>query len=207
MCVPGYNDEDIISFCHLTDRNVLLAAAMFLMWELSTPCVYVRWFLYNLGKHDTKAYIINGLAMLATFFFARNVLGLSECYSSVLSLPWHQALKHVRHCLPKSLTETRDMQLTYRGRVYILLLVCALLPRACICSFSRVLSMETDLSWSVGCSHVHQFLPGHVCRLEASTWRHFSLHAVGVSRGQCHDELTECHVVLQDGQGCSQDLL
>lgn len=49
---------------------------MFLMWEISTPCVYVRWFLYNLGKHDTKAYIVNGLLMLATFFCCRNLLGL-----------------------------------------------------------------------------------------------------------------------------------
>lgn len=58
---------------------------MFLMWELSTPCVYVRWFLYHLGKHDTKAYLINGLTMMATFFFCRNVLGLCES-------PWRPSI-------------------------------------------------------------------------------------------------------------------
>ena len=49
---------------------------MFLMWEVSTPCVHLRWLLYHVGKHHTRLYIINGLAMLATFFCCRNVLGL-----------------------------------------------------------------------------------------------------------------------------------
>ena len=49
---------------------------MFLMWEVSTPCVYARWFLAHVGRHNTRLYIANGLAMLATFFVARNCLGL-----------------------------------------------------------------------------------------------------------------------------------
>ena len=52
-----------------------LAAALFLMWELSTPFVYARWFLYNLDLANTRLYIINGLAMLTSFFCARNLLG------------------------------------------------------------------------------------------------------------------------------------
>ncbi|KAK9804464.1 hypothetical protein WJX73_004397 [Symbiochloris irregularis] len=50
-------------------------AAMFLMWEVSTPCVYVRWLLYHIDMHHTKLYVINGMLMLATFFCCRNILG------------------------------------------------------------------------------------------------------------------------------------
>ncbi len=53
------------------------------MWELSTPFVYMRWFLFTLGKSGSKAYIINGLLMVGTFFVARNVFG--TCESSHLS--------------------------------------------------------------------------------------------------------------------------
>ena len=51
------------------------------MWELSTPFVYMRWFLFTLGKAESKAYIINGLLMVATFFVARNVFGTCACCS------------------------------------------------------------------------------------------------------------------------------
>ena len=56
---------------------------MYLMWEVSTPCVYARWFLANLGQHNTRLYVANGLAMLGTFFVARNLLGL--CAYNALS--------------------------------------------------------------------------------------------------------------------------
>ena len=49
---------------------------MYLMWEVSTPCVYLRWLLAHLGRNNTKLYVANGLAMLGTFFVARNLLGL-----------------------------------------------------------------------------------------------------------------------------------
>ena len=55
------------------------AGAAFLMWELSTPFVYMRWFLFTLGKAESKAYIINGLLMVGTFFVARNVFGTCGC--------------------------------------------------------------------------------------------------------------------------------
>ena len=38
--------------------------------------MYARWFLFTLGKSETKAYIVNGLLMLATFFIFRNVIGV-----------------------------------------------------------------------------------------------------------------------------------
>ena len=38
--------------------------------------MYARWFLYTLGKSETKAYIVNGLLMLASFFIFRNVIGV-----------------------------------------------------------------------------------------------------------------------------------
>ena len=53
-----------------------IAGAAFLMWEVSTPFVYMRWFLFTLGKSQTKAYIINGLLMVFTFFVFRNIMGV-----------------------------------------------------------------------------------------------------------------------------------
>ena len=40
--------------------------------------MYARWFLFTLGKSGSKAYIINGLLMVGTFFMARNVFGTRE---------------------------------------------------------------------------------------------------------------------------------
>ena len=53
----------------------LLAGAGFLMWELSTPFVYLRWSLHNLGYAKSPLYVANGFAMLISFFLARNVFG------------------------------------------------------------------------------------------------------------------------------------
>ena len=53
------------------------------MWELSTPFVYLRWFLHNLGYAKSPLYAANGFAMLISFFLARNVFG--NCKSSSLS--------------------------------------------------------------------------------------------------------------------------
>lgn len=49
--------------------------AVFLLWELSTPFVYLRWFLYKTGRDDTRLYLYNGLGMIASFALARNVFG------------------------------------------------------------------------------------------------------------------------------------
>ncbi len=57
---------------------LVLAGAAFLMWEVSTPFVYMRWFLFTLGKSQSKAYIVNGLLMVATFFIFRNIMGVGQ---------------------------------------------------------------------------------------------------------------------------------
>ena len=51
---------------------------MFLLWELSTPFVYTRWFLHKAGMSRTTAYKVNGVLMVLVFFLCRNVAGLGE---------------------------------------------------------------------------------------------------------------------------------
>lgn len=54
--------------------------AGFLMWELSTPFMHFRWFLFKIAKDKTKLYDINGVLGLATFFLCR------ICWGPILSL-------------------------------------------------------------------------------------------------------------------------
>lgn len=49
--------------------------AAFLMWELSTPFVHIRWWLSATGRGDSTLYVANGLTMMAVFFLCRNVWG------------------------------------------------------------------------------------------------------------------------------------
>ncbi|CAL5222723.1 g5127 [Coccomyxa viridis] len=49
---------------------------MFLMWECSTPFVFMRWGLHTLGRSNSKLYLYNGLTMMAVFFLCRNVMGV-----------------------------------------------------------------------------------------------------------------------------------
>lgn len=49
--------------------------AAFLMWELSTPFVHLRWFLYIMGLDHTQLYLINALLMMLSFFLCRIVWG------------------------------------------------------------------------------------------------------------------------------------
>ncbi|CAL8462016.1 g1547 [Coccomyxa elongata] len=50
--------------------------AMFLLWECSTPFVFIRWVLHTLGRTKDKFYLYNGLTMMAVFFLCRNLLGV-----------------------------------------------------------------------------------------------------------------------------------
>ncbi|EIE25025.1 hypothetical protein COCSUDRAFT_65066 [Coccomyxa subellipsoidea C-169] len=50
--------------------------AMFLLWECSTPFVFMRWVLHTLGRTKDKFYLYNGLTMMAVFFLCRNLLGV-----------------------------------------------------------------------------------------------------------------------------------
>lgn len=61
-----------------------------MLWELSTPFVYIRWFLVKMGYSDTKAYKLNGIMMLLVFFLCRNVVGLGKLAISVgcAMQPW-----------------------------------------------------------------------------------------------------------------------
>lgn len=65
---------------------------MFLLWECSTPFVFMRWVLHTLGRTKDKFYLYNGLTMMAVFFLCRNLLGvgarpfptaLLPCYACV----------------------------------------------------------------------------------------------------------------------------
>ena len=49
---------------------------MFLLWECSTPFVFMRWILHTLGRTKDKLYLYNGLTMMAVFFLCRNLLGV-----------------------------------------------------------------------------------------------------------------------------------
>ena len=60
------------------------AGGMFLLWECSTPFVFMRWGLHALGHGNTKLYLYNGLTMMAVFFLCRNVMGVGKPHS----LPW-----------------------------------------------------------------------------------------------------------------------
>ncbi|KPJ20349.1 Protein FAM57B [Papilio machaon] len=65
------------------------------LMELSTPFVSFRGILSRLGLKSSRAYLLNGLAMLATFFVCR-VLSLPYVclmYSRVIGLPYFEAIK------------------------------------------------------------------------------------------------------------------
>jgi hypothetical protein len=49
--------------------------AGFLMWELSTPFMHARWFLYKIGKDKSAIYPLNALAGMLIFFLCRNCFG------------------------------------------------------------------------------------------------------------------------------------
>jgi hypothetical protein len=54
---------------------VLCAGAGFLLWELSTPFVHLRWLLLKSGRDKQKLYATNGLLMMVVFFLCRPVWG------------------------------------------------------------------------------------------------------------------------------------
>lgn len=47
----------------------------FLMWELSTPFMHARWFLYKIGRDKSVIYPLNALAGMLVFFLCRNCFG------------------------------------------------------------------------------------------------------------------------------------
>ena len=49
--------------------------AAFLLWELSTPFVHLRWALYKAGAVDGRLYLYNGVALVLVFFLCRPLWG------------------------------------------------------------------------------------------------------------------------------------
>jgi TLC domain len=49
-----------------------LPGAGFLLWELSTPFMHLRWVLYKLGKENSSIYTLNALAGGARWFLQGN---------------------------------------------------------------------------------------------------------------------------------------
>lgn len=56
------------------------AGAAFLLWELSTPLVHLRWVLSQAGAGSTRLYLANGLAMVVVFFACRPAWGTYMSY-------------------------------------------------------------------------------------------------------------------------------
>lgn len=58
-----------------------------MLWELSTPFVFMRWLLHSLGRHEGRLYMANGVAMIVVFFLCRNALGVGPPPALVRSAP------------------------------------------------------------------------------------------------------------------------
>ena len=82
-CCLGYTTGACLNSMHFF-------GALFLLWELSTPFVQMRWALYKLGKTDTLLYKVNGMLMVLTFFGARIVCGTCTPFST----PFHFSLRN-----------------------------------------------------------------------------------------------------------------
>lgn len=54
---------------------------VFLMFELSTPFMNLRWFLANLNMKSSLFYTANGLLFMASFFLIRIVFGLYQVFT------------------------------------------------------------------------------------------------------------------------------
>eukprot|EP00192_Tetraselmis_astigmatica_P021047 CAMPEP_0117655314 /NCGR_PEP_ID=MMETSP0804-20121206/4214_1 /TAXON_ID=1074897 /ORGANISM="Tetraselmis astigmatica, Strain CCMP880" /LENGTH=274 /DNA_ID=CAMNT_0005461659 /DNA_START=340 /DNA_END=1164 /DNA_ORIENTATION=+ len=71
-------------------------AAAFILWEMSTPFVQLRWFLVEMGLKETKLYVGNGIVMMVVFFIARLVIG--SYFSWVF---WIAAMEELRSPNPE----------------------------------------------------------------------------------------------------------
>lgn len=67
--------------CFVTYSQLYRSAQMnwlgagFLMWELSTPFMHARWFLYKIGRDKSAIYPLNALMGMLVFFLCRNCFG------------------------------------------------------------------------------------------------------------------------------------
>eukprot|EP00445_Apocalathium_hangoei_P026724 CAMPEP_0203920128 /NCGR_PEP_ID=MMETSP0359-20131031/60472_1 /ASSEMBLY_ACC=CAM_ASM_000338 /TAXON_ID=268821 /ORGANISM="Scrippsiella Hangoei, Strain SHTV-5" /LENGTH=242 /DNA_ID=CAMNT_0050847567 /DNA_START=9 /DNA_END=737 /DNA_ORIENTATION=- len=80
---PNADDKDwLASVVHHTVMLLAIGAylwvgrgdfvvASFMVWELSTPFVHLRWYLVRRGWKASCLYLFNGVALVVTFFLAR----------------------------------------------------------------------------------------------------------------------------------------
>ncbi|CAD7695980.1 unnamed protein product [Ostreobium quekettii] len=91
ICIWKYHEEGPLYLMHASFAFVLFAhgvisnlnhyyGAAFLMWEVSTPFVHLRWIMHKMDMGTTKIYFYNGLLMLLTFFGCRCVWGMWVSY-------------------------------------------------------------------------------------------------------------------------------
>lgn len=66
---------DVLPHVHAAAAAPLPAGAGFLLWELSTPFMHMRWVLYKMGKDKTQLYKYNALTGMLIFFLCRVVWG------------------------------------------------------------------------------------------------------------------------------------
>lgn len=64
-----------LNYCCLFTGGGADAGAGFLLWELSTPFVHLRWLLHKSGRDKQRIYAVNGLLMAVVFFLCRPVWG------------------------------------------------------------------------------------------------------------------------------------
>jgi hypothetical protein len=76
------------------------------VFEITTPFLHFRWFLWKLGRETTKLYVVNGLILIAMFFVFRVLLGtillkavISEHVGYIRTLPVAPPLLSVYYSL------------------------------------------------------------------------------------------------------------
>jgi TLC domain len=52
----------------------------FIIWEVSTSFVHLRWLMFKLNMADSRLYLVNAFFMIVTFFVSRNVWGVYATY-------------------------------------------------------------------------------------------------------------------------------
>ncbi|CAD7695019.1 unnamed protein product [Ostreobium quekettii] len=91
ICIWKYHEEGPLYLMHAGFSFLLFAhgvlhnfnhfyGAAFLMWEVSTPFVHLRWFLHKMDLGSTRIYFYNGLLMIISFFSCRCIWGLWVSY-------------------------------------------------------------------------------------------------------------------------------
>eukprot|EP01138_Halocafeteria_seosinensis_P010845 gb/GECG01011077.1/.p1 GENE.gb/GECG01011077.1/~~gb/GECG01011077.1/.p1 ORF type:complete len:390 (+),score=28.29 gb/GECG01011077.1/:1-1170(+) len=77
---PGMLAHHVISIgtifgctCSTPSTGVMIVST-FYVFEITTPFLHVRWFLWKLGRSTTKLYVLNGLLLIAMFFVFRVLL-------------------------------------------------------------------------------------------------------------------------------------